>query len=123
MSDKQEEDVVARRKAQEHDAKYPEHVKLRSISGQSQAIGAFLDWLLNAHEPELFLCIREKHHGRGSMTYGHAVYSIEKLLAEYFEIDSQKISDEKDAMVRALQQEAEKIAEDHGIDLGVKLPP
>lgn len=52
--------------------------KLHKVSGDSQKIGAFLDWLQN--ERHVVLC---QYDGRND--YPFPIHtSIEKLLAEYF---------------------------------------
>ena len=75
------------REREEHDKKYPEHVRMRAVSELSRKIGQFLDWMLEN---------------------GYDLNDLppEKLLAMYFEIDLKKISDEKDAMVEELQKAA-----------------
>lgn len=84
----------------------PEHDKLKKVRTESNAIGAFLDWLL--HERELEICeMPEK-----SETYFpvHLPFgTIETLLAEYFNIDLKKIEQEKRAILAELR-EAQKEA-------------
>lgn len=64
---------------------YPEHEKLVEISDQSQAIGEFMEWL----ESTAFAV--------------HDIYTmndkIQEILADYFDIDLAKISEEKDQMI------------------------
>jgi hypothetical protein len=86
----------------ERDRKYPEHAKLRLVVDESQRIGRFLDWLESEREPPVSLCTGEPHLGNGGMHYERIRPGIEDLLAEYFGIDRQKLSEEKDAMVEEL---------------------
>ena len=108
---------------------YPEHEKLSKVSDDSQAIGAFLDFGL----PEQGLVLYERvirpcdcspcKHGepeRGLHTdeeletvveervqiteYRPAVKPIEAILATYFEIDAQKIAEEKQAMLNSIRE-------------------
>lgn len=91
------------KKQHEHDAKYPEHVKLRAVSNESQKIGNFLNWLLN--EKNLTLCVAEPQ--RREVEYVPTTEGIDSLLGEYFDIDPKKLSEEKDAMVAELHVQAE----------------
>lgn len=77
------------------ESKYPEHEKLRAVKDKSQTIGDFLSWL---DENDRVICKRDRD-GDFCPVRG----TIEKLLAEYFEIDLRKISAEKDAMVDELR--------------------
>ena len=61
---------------------YPEHMKLRAISDESQAIYNFLEWC-------------EEQGGTGR--------SIRDLLAAHFEIDQDKIEAEKCAMLESIR--------------------
>jgi hypothetical protein len=81
---------------EEHDKKYPEHVKLRAVKDDSQKIGAFLDWLLN--ERHLVLCDSD----------GNELHPtdmrIEALLGLYFEVDLEKLEEEKLAMIDEMRK-------------------
>jgi hypothetical protein len=98
------------KREREHAEKYPEHVKLRAVVEESQKLGAFLDWLIN--EKNWAIC--HLHQYRNASEYlpvekpdgGFA--NTQDFLAEYFEIDQEKISDEKDRMVEELHEEAEE---------------
>jgi len=75
----------------------PELDKMKAAQPQSQAIGAFLDWLFH-----------EKHRRIAGIPEGMEEwqpigYSIEKLLAEYFQIDLQKVEAERRAILETLQ--------------------
>lgn len=107
---------------------YPEHEKLSKISGDSQAIGQFLDFGL----PEQHLVLYERfeepckchscrvgetdgavgiHCEAHDVRKGTAYYiryrptgkHIQTILAEYFEIDQDKIDAEKDEMLVAIR--------------------
>lgn len=77
------------------DQRYPEHAKLTKISGKSQTIGEFLDWLLNESEYQLGTVERDKL----VPTY----VSIEKLLGKYFGIDQKKLNLEKERMIQEVR--------------------
>lgn len=86
--------------------------RMHEVHPQSQAIGEFLEWLQTEKQYDL-----ARHHVHGELCYeddtrvcgmhdGQPVcvhYSIEKLLAEYFEIDLQKADDEKRTILASLQ--------------------
>lgn len=89
---------------------------MSEVHPQSQAIGGFLEWLQNEKEYELAY-----YHDHSESCYegdgedqtrvcgirrGELLsvnYSIEKLLAEYFEIDLGKAEDERRAILESLR--------------------
>lgn len=77
---------------------YPEHEKLQAVKDESQAAGAFLWWLRD--EKGLFLCGMHDDYNFPV----RAGYEVEKWLAEYFEIDLEKIEEEKRAMIDRLRE-------------------
>jgi hypothetical protein len=74
-------------------SEYPQHDALKVIQPLSQACGAFLEWL---GEQGYVLC--KHYHGN----YAPAGISRDHLLAEHFEIDLEKLEEEKRAMLRSL---------------------
>ena len=77
--------------------KYPEHEKLRKIRDKSQAIGEFLD---NLTTQGFYLCTL--HKGRGFGPGGEffpVTTPVQEILADYFEIDLNKLEDEKRALL------------------------
>jgi hypothetical protein len=76
-------------------SKYPEHENLSAISDKSQAIGEFIDWL---ETRSIKLCRRGGPHAE----YLPIDTTIEKLLAAHFEIDLDRIEEEKLAMLAEL---------------------
>lgn len=95
---------------------YPEHEKLKSVRPLSQAIGEFLTWLDeggfdHSRRPERFAgqshgCIELAFHpeicvGERSEHLEPLMCPVVELLAAYFDIDLQRLSDEKEAMVEA----------------------
>lgn len=70
---------------------YPEHEKLKAIKDRSQACGEFIEWL--NHSKRIHLA--EYSHGELYPT----TKSLLDLLADFFEIDRQKLEDEKLAML------------------------
>jgi hypothetical protein len=90
----------------------PECDKLSAVKDKSQSIGEFLDWLkargvylANRHE-HTDDC---KHNGFYMCDFVNGelqpyFYNIEALLAEYFEIDLNKIEDEKLAILESYRK-------------------
>lgn len=83
--------------AQAPDERWPEHIKLTAISDQSQACYDFIDWLET--EKGYRLC----YVPRNSNTHEPIQHSMRGLLAEFFEIDMDKVEAEKRAMIEALR--------------------
>lgn len=73
--------------------------KLASAASESQAIGAFLDWIQNERDEPLSLCLVDKYD-----RFYQASVSINSLLAEYFEIDLNAVERERRALLSALQE-------------------
>jgi hypothetical protein len=71
---------------------YPEHDKMMAVKDESQAIGEFLD--VGLARLGLRLCESDEHD-----RWWPASISIEKLLADYFEIDLNVIEREKREML------------------------
>lgn len=73
---------------------YPEHDKLTAVAADSHKIGEFLEWLTGDRGLTI-----ARFSGREA-TQG---FKIERLLAEYFEIDLGKIEVEKRTMLESLR--------------------
>lgn len=86
--------------------KYSEHERLHKISDKSQVIGEFLEWL--THEKRVHLSTYVEKTDRHGDTYSEEVvfhYNIQDLLGEFFGIDTKKLEEEKQAMLRTLRGE------------------
>jgi len=70
---------------------YPEHEKLKAVKDRSQAIGKFIEWLET--DKRMAICHND---GQGYWPTGTP---ITKLLAEHFEIDLDRLEDEKRQMM------------------------
>lgn len=79
---------------------YPEHAKLKAAKDDLEKIGGFLEWLTG--EREIVLCTRRPGQEIDNiwMPLGDE-RSIEKLLAEYFQIDEARLETEKRAILEA----------------------
>ncbi len=111
---------------------YPEHNKLRGVQSQSQACGGFLDWLFGEKHVHLqvwsdkrtvdcwwcdspieLLARAGERAGKCPVCKGTKEvtqegfvplnFTLNGLLAEYFEIDEGKIENERRAMLDALR--------------------
>ena len=79
---------------------YPEHEKLQKIKDQSQAIGEFLEWL--RYTKDYRICIYDPND------YDHYIpvfTSTNDLLAEYFDIDQNKLESEKQEILEELRKQ------------------
>lgn len=77
---------------------YPEHEKLKKVSAQSQVFGEFIDWLRD--DLGLELC---HYHGR-SESYHPDSRTVNELLALFFDIDLEKIEQEKEQMLSEVRK-------------------
>lgn len=76
---------------------FPEHDKLSEIAAESQAIGEFVDWMNECHHASFQVW--------SDCSYSHRPVgiSIQKLLAEFFEIDEQALENEKRTMLERVR--------------------
>lgn len=114
---------------------YPEHDKLDAVKDRSQSIGEFLSWLSAQglsrcyYLPEMYICLdcgeidpsrvsarrRECPECDEDVELREEGYypdhrGVEKLLAEYFDIDLAKVEQEKRQMLATLRGEIVDIA-------------
>ena len=86
--------------------KYPEHEKMKEVQEDSQIIGEFLEWLKSEYELCIFregidncLACEEEIDG-----YIPVSLKIEKILADYYDIDLDKIEKEKRQMLEEIKK-------------------
>lgn len=85
--------------------KYPEHVKLAEISDKSQVVGEFVDWMVETKGIVLAQYVKDDmDHERLRPNW----VPLMNLLAEFFDIDQNKIEQEKRAML-----EVQRALNDH----------
>jgi len=77
---------------------YPEHHKQSKILDKSQAIGEFLDWL--CHETDIVFGKWDEE----DKLYPYHI-QIQTLLADYFDIDLNKLEAEKQSMLEKIRME------------------
>lgn len=76
---------------------YPEHEKLKEVQDQSQVIGEFLEWL--NYERKYSLCENEiRYDSWLPVSENH-----QELLAQYFNINLDKLEQEKRQMLESLK--------------------
>ncbi len=81
---------------------YPECEKLQAVSEKSQELGFFLEWLKNKYTLCEFVEEHKEFFGDNKEDYvwiNEGYYqsrdSIENILAEYFDIDMNKVDEER----------------------------
>lgn len=80
-------------------SKYPECDKMTAVKDQSQTIRGFLEWLEYVKEVSLCHLIE----GEDEMEYCPIYVDTERLLAEFFDIDLNKVEKEKRDMLDQLR--------------------
>ena len=88
----------------------PELEKIAEHGDESQKIRNFLAWLEGKKEFSIGTCIETECEYCGEDIYGFnpRTESIEKLLAEYFEIDLNKAEAERQLLLKQLQKQNNK---------------
>lgn len=81
---------------------YPECEKVRAVRDKSQAIGDFLTWL--RHEKGVILCrhVEDRNYPQPFS------YNINSLLAEFFDIDREKVEAEKQDILTTMREMNER---------------
>lgn len=74
-------------------ADYPEHEKLKAVKDRSQCVGEFIEWL---GENNMAVC---EFTGGNIDHWWPTGKPIRKLLAQFFEIDEEKLEAEKRQML------------------------
>jgi len=75
----------------------PELDKMQNVKHQSQPIGEFMEWLWSRH------IVLAKYESDEEMRPRPISYSIEQLLADFFEIDLKKVEEKKRAVLEYLR--------------------
>lgn len=87
---------------------YPEHIKVSGIKNYSQVIGEFLEWQQSQG------LVIAKYNQDGYLV--PSFKTIQDLLAEFFEIDQNKLEEERKQMLYAITaQQAENLYIDQQI--------
>jgi hypothetical protein len=80
---------------------YPEHEKLKKISGKSHQIGEFIDWL---HETHHIVFCRKNVNPGSDQDWTASKSSTFEILASYFNIDARKLEEEKQEMLKHMRK-------------------
>ena len=87
--------------ARENPGQFPEHEKLTKVSNQSQAIGEFVEWMLNVKGYHIAEYREDEYRETVMWDVGRP---ITDLLAEFYGIDLEVLEDEK---LQMLEQQRE----------------
>jgi hypothetical protein len=79
---------------------YPEHDKMQLVVDKSQVIGEFLEWLSDEKNVHLGYVHTIDTPWSDEERFDMYHYNTNKLLAEFFDIDLEKIEAEKDLMLQ-----------------------
>lgn len=85
---------------------YPEHEKLSKIYDDAFVVQQFIEWLYSSNCP-IDICEHIVDESIGYRGYVSAYIHPEQLMALYFDIDLQKLGDEKDQIVADLRSSYE----------------
>jgi len=77
--------------------------KMLSVKDKSQCIGEFIEWL-GCREPKLYLCEVDQD----AEQFYPSFPGIEKLLAEFFEIDLEEADRERLQILNAIRSQNDK---------------
>ncbi len=95
-------------------SEYPQHEKLATVKDMSQAIGEFLEW---ADDQGWHLAEWHKINSFGDEQLRRIIPNHTEALARYFEIDLDKLEQEKTHMLEA--QRASNVEVDQDAELAV----
>ena len=87
------------------DMKTPEFEKIQTNHDESQVIGMFLEWLQNEQEVILCTCDKRKSDKLDEEYYDPIDDTIEQLLAEYFDIDLDKVEKERRGLLDEIRKQ------------------
>lgn len=82
------------------DEDYPEHAKLKAVVDKSQAIGEFIDWLIDTKG-----IVLASRFEISDILYRDAT-STDELLADFFDIDRDVLEKEKRQILETIREEA-----------------
>jgi hypothetical protein len=81
----------------------PELDKMSAIHKESNAIGGFLDWI-GSRDPPLYLC----ECAREEEAFFPVYPNIEKLLAEFYQIDLNKVEEERRLLLEMVREQNDR---------------
>lgn len=83
---------------------YPEHEKLTAIQDKSQLLGEFLEWARSNDYDFCHRTIQEEGTPWERVEYRPSHKAVDKILAEFYEIDLKVLEEEKRQMLAAIRQ-------------------
>lgn len=92
---------------------YPEHDRLEKVQKQSQACGEFLTWL----QEEKHICLCRTNTEDDGQDYVPNYDSVKNLLHEFFQIDENKLEQERRKMLAHMRGDGSYKADGVGDDL------
>ncbi len=84
---------------------YPEHEKLTVIKEKSQLLGEFLEWARSSNYEFCNRVVIDKGSAWEKVEYQPNRAPIEKILADFYEIDLTKLEFEKQQMLATIKGE------------------
>lgn len=75
---------------------YPELAKMKSVQAETRTLSQFVDWL---EENNMRICVRTKGSGAYAPPYESTSERYEQLFARFFEIDLDKVEQERQQML------------------------
>lgn len=84
----------------------PECEKLSAVSDKSNEIGDFLSWLVYERDPQLVLAEYVSETRLHEVAFTNALAN--KLLSEYYEIDLDKVEQERRALLEWVREQYEQ---------------
>jgi len=84
--------------------KTPELDKISAVHDKSMAMGDFIEWLKHSRDPPLYLCIYDED----AEAFFDPMINTEKLLAEYFKIDLNKVEKERQELLEFIRSSNNK---------------
>lgn len=86
---------------------YPEHEKLEKVKEETQAIGQFLEWLNSKKKIILGSYFKDADNLNTDLQEMRMIYvQHEKLIAEFYGIDLDKLEQEKRDILKSIRQPA-----------------
>lgn len=82
--------------------KFPEHEKIEALHGRNNLIGNFIEWLKETHTIAEWID-NEDENAFEDRILVPSMIRTDELIAKYFEIDLNKLENEKTAMLDSIR--------------------
>lgn len=80
--------------------RYPESERVLQLQEQSRLVRTFLEWLKTKN---YILCGYSKHRSLDGQIYSPVMISNTTILADFFDIDMEKVESEKEQMIEDMK--------------------